>query len=61
MTGTDGKNAVVIFVPFPQLVHYQKLIKEKGLLEELEKKFSGKTVLILAKVCPAHRCRAFVT
>ena len=38
----DGKTAVCIFVPVPQLGMYQKLIKENGLIEELQKKFSGK-------------------
>ena len=47
----DGKSAIAVFVPFPQYSHYQKLIKEKGLIEELEKKFSGKNVVILAQVC----------
>lgn len=46
----DGKKAVLVFVPVPQLALYQKMIKEKGLIEELEKKFSGKHVMLLGEV-----------
>lgn len=40
---------ILVFVPVPQLSQYQKLIKERSLIEELEKKFSGKQVLIIAQ------------
>ena len=46
----DNKSAIAVFVPFPQYPHFQKLIKEKGLIQELEKKFSGKHVVIFAQV-----------
>ena len=45
----EGKKAVLIFVPIPQLSLYQKMTKELGLIEELEKKFSGKQVMILGE------------
>ena len=45
----EGKKAVVIFVPTPQLTAFQKLIREKGLIEELEKKLSGKHVSIIGE------------
>lgn len=45
----NNKRAVVIFVPPPQLGQYQKMIKERNLIEELEKKFSSKQVLIVAQ------------
>jgi small subunit ribosomal protein S7e len=44
-----GKKAVLIFVPVPQLPTYKKMIKERSLIEELEKKFSGKQIVILAE------------
>ena len=46
----DRSSAIAVFVPFPQYAHFQKLIKEKGLIQELEKKFSGKHVVIFAQV-----------
>ncbi|EGD76096.1 ribosomal protein S7 [Salpingoeca rosetta] len=46
---TADKKAILIFVPVPQLAKYQKLIKERSLIEELEKKFSGKSVFIIAQ------------
>eukprot|EP00053_Salpingoeca_punica_P000645 m.29659 g.29659 ORF g.29659 m.29659 type:complete len:197 (+) comp10462_c0_seq1:50-640(+) len=45
----DNKRALIVFVPPPQLPVYQKMIKEKNLLEELEKKFSGKSVVVVAE------------
>eukprot|EP00045_Choanoeca_perplexa_P022038 m.8159 g.8159 ORF g.8159 m.8159 type:complete len:190 (+) comp9085_c0_seq1:92-661(+) len=44
-----GKKAVLIFVPVPQLPLYKKMIKERSLIEELEKKFSGKQIVVLAE------------
>jgi small subunit ribosomal protein S7e len=44
-----GRRAVLIFVPVPQVPQYQKMIKERSLIEELEKKFSSKQVIILAE------------
>jgi len=35
---TDGKKAVVLFVPYTQLADYHKI--QKTLIEELEKKFA---------------------
>ena len=42
-----GKRAIVIFVPFNQLATYKKI--QKALIEELEKKFSGAHVVIIAQ------------
>jgi len=42
-----GKKAIIIFVPVPQLKSFQKL--QIRLVRELEKKFSGKYVVFLAK------------
>jgi len=42
-----GKNCIVIWVPFPQLREYQKC--HAKLVRELEKKFSGCHIVILAK------------
>jgi len=42
-----GKKAIVIFVPFPQLKTFQKI--QIRLVRELEKKFSGKYVIFVAK------------
>jgi len=42
-----GKKAIVIFVPVPQLKTFQKI--QIRLVRELEKKFSGKYVVFLAK------------
>ncbi len=37
-------------MPVPQLAHFHKIIKEKSLIDELEKKFAGKSVIVLAEV-----------
>eukprot|EP00741_Cyanophora_paradoxa_P023917 tig00021682_g23099.t1 len=42
-----GKKAVVIFVPFRLLKNYHKI--QQRLIRELEKKFSGKHVVIIAQ------------
>lgn len=42
-----GKRAIVIYVPVPQLKTFQKI--QIRLVRELEKKFSGKYVVFLAK------------
>ena len=44
-----GKQCIVIFVPVPMLTQFQKIIKERALVEELEKKFSGQPILIIAE------------
>jgi len=44
---TGGKKAIVIFVPFPQLQNFHKI--QQRLVRELEKKFSGKHVVIIAQ------------
>ena len=44
----QGKKAIVIFVPVPQLKAYQKI--QVRLVRELEKKFSGKHVVFIAQV-----------
>lgn len=44
-----GKQCIVIFVPVPHLSKFQKIVKERSLIEELEKKFSGKSVVIVAE------------
>lgn len=44
-----GKQCIVIFVPVPMLAQFQKIIKERSLIEELEKKFSGQPILIIAE------------
>jgi len=41
-----GKSAVVIFVPYPQLTRFHKI--QTRLIRELEKKFHGKQVVIIA-------------
>ena len=46
-----GKKAIVVTVPFPQLRAFQRL--HAKLTRELEKKYSGKVVVFIAKV----RCR----
>jgi len=43
----SGKRAIVIYVPVPQLKTFQKI--QIRLVRELEKKFSGKYVVFLAK------------
>merc|ERR1711997_1118846 len=42
-----GRKAIVIFVPFPQIKAWQKI--QQKVVRELEKKFSGKHVVILAQ------------
>lgn len=42
-----GKKAIVIFVPVPQLKQFQKV--QTRIVRELEKKFSGQHVVIVAK------------
>ena len=49
----QGKKAIIIFVPVPQLKAFQKI--ETRLVRELEKKFSGKHVVFIAQVC-CTRC-----
>ena len=44
----QGKKAIIIFVPVPQLRAYQKI--QTRLVRELEKKFSGKHVVFIAQV-----------
>ncbi|CAG0880432.1 unnamed protein product [Darwinula stevensoni] len=43
----NGKKAIIIFVPVPQLRMYQKI--QTRLVRELEKKFSGKHVVFVAQ------------
>merc|ERR1712150_305134 len=43
----QGKKAIIIFVPVPQLRQYQKI--QPRLVRELEKKFSGKHVVFIAQ------------
>ena len=42
-----GKKAIIIFVPFPQLKKYNKI--QTRLVRELEKKFSGKHVVLIGQ------------
>merc|ERR1712025_1160200 len=42
-----GKKAIVIFVPVPQLRQFQKI--QVRLVRELEKKFSGKHIVLIAQ------------
>ena len=44
----QGKKAIIILVPVPQLRAYQKI--QTRLVRELEKKFSGKHVVFIAQV-----------
>merc|ERR1711924_210690 len=44
-----GKQAIVVFVPVPMLAQFQKVIKERSLIEELEKKFAGQSIIVLAE------------
>merc|ERR1712010_249735 len=44
-----GRRAILVFVPVPQMPQDQKMIKERSLIEELEKKFSSKQVIIIAE------------
>ncbi|KAK4027466.1 hypothetical protein OUZ56_016513 [Daphnia magna] len=49
-----GKKAVIIFVPVPQLRAFQKI--QIRLVRELEKKFSGKHVVFIARPsCESNR------
>ena len=43
----NGKKAIIIFVPVPQLRQFQKI--QVRLVRELEKKFSGKHVIFVAQ------------
>ncbi|KAL3869081.1 hypothetical protein ACJMK2_041807 [Sinanodonta woodiana] len=43
----QGKKAIIVFVPVPQLKAYQKI--QTRLVRELEKKFSGKHVVFIAQ------------
>ncbi|CAH2219115.1 40S ribosomal S7 [Pelobates cultripes] len=43
----DGRKAIIIFVPLPQLKSFQKI--QVRLVRELEKKFSGKHVVFIAQ------------
>merc|ERR1712154_529209 len=43
----QGKKAIIILVPVPQLRAYQKI--QPRLVRELEKKFSGKHVVFIAQ------------
>lgn len=43
----SGRKAIVIFVPYPQIKAWQKI--QQKVVRELEKKFSGKHVVILAQ------------
>lgn len=45
--GSSGKKAIVVFVPFRQLKQYHKV--QARLVRELEKKFSGRHVVIIAQ------------
>lgn len=42
-----GKKAIIIWVPYPQLKAFQKI--QTRIVRELEKKFSGKHVVVIAK------------
>ena len=42
-----GKKAIIIFVPFPQLKKYNKI--QTRLVRELEKKFSGRHVIVVGQ------------
>ena len=44
----QGKKAIVISVPVPQIKAYQKI--QTRLVRELEKKFNGKPVVFIAQV-----------
>lgn len=55
----QGKKAIIIFVPVPQLRAYQKI--QTRLVRELEKKFNGKPVVFIAQVSgKIFRCREYV-
>lgn len=42
-----NKKAIIIWVPYPQLKAFQKI--QARIVRELEKKFSGKHVVVIAK------------
>jgi len=42
-----NKKAIIIWVPFPQLKAFQKI--QARIVRELEKKFSGKHIVVIAK------------
>jgi len=44
---TAGKKAIVVVVPFRQIQSYHKI--QRSLVRELEKKFSGKHVVVIAQ------------
>ncbi|KAL0241155.1 hypothetical protein GEMRC1_006390 [Eukaryota sp. GEM-RC1] len=44
---TDGRKALVVYVPVPQLRSYQRI--HSRLVDELEKKFAGNTVFVIAQ------------
>eukprot|EP00049_Salpingoeca_infusionum_P024293 m.15523 g.15523 ORF g.15523 m.15523 type:complete len:186 (-) comp6642_c0_seq1:1585-2142(-) len=46
---SSGKKAVAVFVPVPQLALYQKMIADRSLIDELEKKMGGRSVVIIAQ------------
>ena len=52
----QGKKAIIIFVPVPQLRQYQKI--QTRLVRELEKKFSGKHVVFIAQVSTVRSTRS---
>merc|ERR1712002_1252747 len=43
----NGKKAIILFVPPPQLTQVQKI--QSSLVRELEKKFSGKHIVVIAQ------------
>ena len=53
----QGKKAIIIFVPVPQLKAFQKI--ETRLVRELEKKFSGKHVVFIAQVCSEFKQKLY--
>ena len=55
----QGKKAIIIFVPVPQLRSYQKI--QTRLVRELEKKFSGKHVVFIAQVIHINDWRHIYT
>ena len=55
----QGKKAIIIFVPVPQLKAYQKI--QTRLVRELEKKFSGKPVVFIAQVWQANFIDIFIS
>lgn len=55
----QGKKAIVVEVPVPQLKSYQKI--QVRLVRELEKKFSGKHVVFKARVSGSLRVQRIYT